>query len=81
MKSNQTSKKSYENSENELDQEPTLADFGRASDCLGIPVANLWIAYEAAREAARQSTSEQATALRGNDSRQRNHRTDKIKEG
>jgi hypothetical protein len=42
---------------NELDKEPTLADFRRAADCLGIPVANLWIAYEAAREAERQGNS------------------------
>jgi len=34
---------------------PSLADFRRASDCLGIPVTSLWIAYEAA-QAAEQAT-------------------------
>ena len=30
---------------------PSLFDFARASDCLGIPVTALWIAYEAAKAA------------------------------
>lgn len=36
---------------------PSIADFRRASDCLGIPLANLWIAYEAAQAAKRSSCS------------------------
>ena len=62
------SKKSSRNSESGdlvQDKEPSLADFERASRCLGISAFDLWLAYEATQNAKRQVQGDGEEAAQG----------------